>query len=105
MRHLPTTVEMWKRLLQGEQILIAEHGLEKYKAGTVFVIKEMPDKKCKTCYGRGFMDRDIKVGRIVPCGCVKSFGLRAIAQLKEDEIVMDFNGNIYIAEGSEDANV
>ena len=92
---------MWKRLLLTEQALIEKHGLEKYKAETVFVITQMPKDNCKRCFGRGYMDRDIKVGRIIPCECTEGFGLRGIADLKEDELVMDFEGAIYVAEGND----
>ena len=102
MKQNPTIPTMWKRLLLTEQALIAKHGLEKYKAETVFVIMQMPKKNCKLCFGRGYRDREASVGRIVPCACTKGFGLRGIADLKDDEIVMDFDGAIYIAEGERD---
>ena len=38
----------------------------------------------------------------VSCVCTKGFGLRGIADLKEDELVMDFDGDIYVAEGNPD---
>ena len=79
--------------------MIAKHGLEKYKAETVFVITQMPKSNCKMCFGRGYRDRAIATGRVIPCECTKGFGLRGIADLKEDELVMDFEGAIYIAEG------
>ena len=90
---------MWKKLLLYEQALIRKHGLEKYKAETVFVIMQRPKENCKHCYGRGWTGKDIAFGRVTPCGCVKGFGLRGIADLKEDELVMDFDGNVYVAEG------
>lgn len=100
MKQNPTIAMMWKRLLLSEQALIAKHGLEKYKAGTVFVITQMPKSNCKLCFGRGYRDRDASIGRIVPCACTKGFGLRGIADLKEDELAMGFDGTIYVAEGN-----
>ncbi len=102
MKQTPSIVMMWKRLLLHEQALIAKYGLEKYRAETVFVIMREPKQNCKYCFGRGYTARDITFGRVTPCGCVKGFGLRGIADLKEDELAMDFDGNIYVAEGVED---
>ena len=93
---------MWKKLLLYEQALIRKHGLEKYKAETVFVIMQRPKENCKHCYGRGWTGKDIAFGRVTPCGCVKGFGLRGIVDLKEDELAMDFDGNVYVAEGERD---
>jgi len=101
MKKEPTIQMMWKRFLLHEQALIAKLGLEKYKTNVVFVIMQEPKKNCKHCYGRGYTGKDIAFGRVTPCGCVKGFALRGIADLKEDELAMDFDGNIYIAEGVE----
>ena len=28
-----------------------------------------PDEKCPTCFGRGFIGKDVKTGQFVPCDC------------------------------------
>ena len=102
MKKVPTIPTMWKRFKLHEQALIAKHGLEKYKSSIVFVIMQMPKKNCKDCFGRGYDGKDITIGRVTPCGCVKGFALRGIGDLKEDELAMDFDGNIYVVEGVPD---
>ena len=87
---------MWKRFLLYEQAMIAKHGLDEYFHSVVFVIDKEPKPNCKHCYGRGYTGKDIKTGRVTPCGCLSGFSLRSIVDLKNDELCMDFDGKIAV---------
>jgi len=91
----PAAVQ-WKRFLLYEQALIAKFGKEEYKNNVVFIIDNTPNSKCKDCFGRGYTGKDISVNRVCPCGCLHGFALKAIADLKEDELIMDFDGQISV---------
>ena len=34
-------------------------------------LDQYPDPKCKKCYGRGHVGKDLKTGLMIPCKCVK----------------------------------
>ena len=34
-------------------------------------LDQHPDPKCKKCYGRGHVGKDLKTGKMIPCRCVK----------------------------------
>jgi len=85
---------MWKKFILHEKALIHEYGLDKYRANVVFTIDNIPNQKCKNCFGRGYTARDITVNRVCPCGCLHGFALKAIKDLKDGELIMDFDGKI-----------
>jgi len=47
------------------------------KRKRVYVRKEaigiewIPDKKCKRCYGRGYLGKYVKTELLMPCSCLK----------------------------------
>ena len=34
-------------------------------------LDQFPNPKCKKCYGRGHVGKDLKTGLMIPCKCVK----------------------------------
>ncbi len=95
---------MWEKLFLYEAVLIQKYGMEDYKEKVVFVITQKPAENCKRCFGRGYTGRYIAVDRVTPCGCVKGFRLQEVDTLEKDSIAMDFDGNVYVAEGERDGS-
>ena len=98
MNKTETAAILWKRFLRYEQLLIAEHGLEKYLESVVFVVDKFPKENCKRCYGRGYVGWDVKTGRCSPCGCLEGFALKGKVDVEDGEKLMDFKGKLYVAE-------
>lgn len=98
MNKAETAAILWKRFLRYEQLLIAEHGLEKYLESVVFVIDKFPKENCKRCYGRGYIGWDVPTGRVSPCGCLEGFALKGKVDVEDGEKLMDFKGKLYVAE-------
>jgi len=101
MNKAETAAILWKRFLRYEQLLIAEHGLEKYLESVVFVIDKFPKENCKRCYGRGYIGWDVPTGRCSPCGCLDGFALKGKVDVENGDKLMDFKGRLYIAEVEE----
>ena len=49
--------EQAKRLSEGKSPLVK--------------LDQKPDPKCKKCWGRGHIGKDLKSGQFIPCKCVK----------------------------------
>lgn len=45
-------------------------------------LDQHPDPKCKKCYGRGHIGKDVKSGNFVPCKCVKKANKKTRVQGK-----------------------
>lgn len=37
------------------------------KTGTKLTAPHPPRKKCKHCYGRGYIGKDLKINQLIPC--------------------------------------
>jgi hypothetical protein len=36
-----------------------------------YELSKKPDKKCKHCYGRGYIGWEAKSGNVIPCRCTR----------------------------------
>lgn len=55
----------------GEVREISELTPEQLASGKWKELGQRPDPKCKKCYGRGYIGRDVVTNRVIECSCVK----------------------------------
>jgi len=93
----------WSLVLKQEDILRKKYGREEFAEQFAFFLAEIPSEKCRRCFGRGNIGRDIVRRRVIPCSCVKSGGIKKAEDAEEGQILMRFDGEIYI-EGKKHEN-
>lgn len=54
----------------GEISIVEEQESPVVQPDFYFGIEKLPNPKCKKCFGRGYIGRDILTDHVIPCKCV-----------------------------------